>query len=106
MHQRDGCKRGSSYVLLTRPRLLTTLNSTIPNHVGSTVDFFTHLNGRRLGTEPKTDPDAGFTRGVMIPALDPAPESDLWPFWDSDSNSGSRLVKIRIHIGSGSTSGS
>ena len=47
--------------LLTRPRLLTTLNSTIPNHVDSTVEFFTHLNGRRLGMEPKTDPDAGFT---------------------------------------------
>ena len=46
------------------------------------------------------------TRGVTIPALDPAPESDLWPFWDSDSNSRSRLVEIRIHTGSGSTSGS
>ena len=45
-------------------------------------------------------------RGVMIPALDPAPESDSWPFWDSDSNSGSRIVEIRIHFGSGSTSGS
>ena len=43
-------------------------------------------------------------RGVTIPALDPAPESDLWPFWDS--NSGSRLLKIRIHLGFGSTSGS
>ena len=47
-----------------------------------------------------------FIRGVMIPALDPAPESDLWPFQDSDSDSGSRFSKIRIHFGSGSTSGS
>ena len=46
------------------------------------------------------------SRGVTILALDPGPESDLWPFWDSDSNSGSRLAEIRIHTGSGSTSGS
>ena len=45
------------------------------------------------------------SRGVTIPALDPDPEPDLGPFWDSDSNSGSRLWKIWIHIRSGSTSG-
>ena len=44
--------------------------------------------------------------GVTIPVLDSAPELDLWPFWDSHSNSGSRLAEIMIHFGFGSTSGS